>query len=291
MSERGYLSERGYHSEKGYGSINYNFDAKEGYASEGEYLFSTSPRSHDYHVTRFARHAQRVTTRMKRRLVQGSFFMTLNMDHYIDGPLSPFIVPERWYMKILWALSIPAICVFHITIPDCRKPTWRSYYPLTILSCTVWVALLSYALVWIAVEIGYVWKVPDSVMGFAFLATGLSFSEIVSTYLQTQAGHGYKAVYSIYGSNVFNITINLGLVWLIKSAIHNPYELNNGSIIFVNLCQLIIVLTPLLLQFTRWRLNKILAVVYLFLYCCFTTIVVLLEYDIIGEFNPPVCLD
>lgn len=154
---------------------------------------------------------------------------------------------------------------------------------------TIWVAGLTYVLVWIAAEIGYAWKVPDAVMGFAFLAPGLAATEIVATFLATIAGHGTKAVYSIYGSNVFNITVNLGLVWLIASLVHNPYELNSGSIVYVNLSQLIIVFTPLLLQFTRWRLNRALGCIYLLLYCMFTAIVILLEYDIIGKINPPVC--
>jgi len=291
-SDGGYLSERGYYSERGYGSINpaYLSDAKEGYASEGDCLVNTPRESYsNRHVTKFAQHTQRMTNRMKRRLVQGSYYITLDMDNYIDGPLSPFIIPDKWYFKILWACSVPAVCMFYITIPDCRKPSWRKYYPLTLLTATIWVGGLTYVLVWIAAEIGYSWRVPDAVMGFAFLATGLSISEIVATFLATIAGHGTKAVYSIYGSNVFNITINLGLVWLIGSIVTNPYELSSGSIVYVNFCQLIIVLTPLFLQFTRWRLNRVLGVVYLFLYCLFTTIVILLEYDIIGEINPPVC--
>lgn len=269
----------------------YLSDTKEGYNSEGDYLGPNPPVGNysDRHVSRFAQHAQRVTHRMKKKLVQGSFYVTLDMDHYIDGPYSPFLIPEKWYFKILWACSIPAVCIFYITIPDCRKPEWRKYYPLTLITSACWVAVLTYVLVWIAAEIGYIWNVPDAVMGYGFLATGLSISDIVATYLATKAGFGTKAVYSIYGSNVFNITISLGLVWLIGAIVSDPYKLNSGSIVYVNLCQLIIVLTPLLLQFTRWRLNRVLALVYLFLYCCFTTIVVLLEYDIIGNFNPPVC--
>jgi len=294
LSERGYHSERGYNSERGYGSFyppGYLSDTREGYASEGDYITASPREGRDYHVNKFARHTQNLVNRMKRKKIQGSYYITLDMDQYVDGPFSPFAVPETWYFKILWLLSIPAVCIFYVTIPDCRKPKWRSWYPMTLIISTLWVGMLTYVLVWIAVDIGYTFKVPDSVMGFAFLATGFSFSGIVNTYLQSQAGYGYSAVYSIYGSNVFNITINLGLVWFIRSLIDNPYYLNDGSIVYINLCQLIIVLTPLLLQFTRWRLNKALGAAYLFLYCCFTTIVVLLEYDIIGKFNPPVCRD
>ena len=151
LSEKGYLTEPVFSSERGYGSINpaYLSDKKEGYGSEGDYLGSSPPfgnYSHR-HVTKFAQHAQRVSHRMKKKLVQGSFYVTLDMDHYVDGPYSPFIIPSKWYFKILWAFSVPAVCIFHITIPDCRKPKWRTYYPLTLLTSAIWVAILTYVLV------------------------------------------------------------------------------------------------------------------------------------------------
>ena len=211
------------------------------------------------------------------------------MNHYINGPSSPFALPKKWYLKILWILSLPAILAFHFTIPDCRKPKRKKLYPLTLLLSSLWVGVLTFILLWMGVEIGYVLKLPDGVIGFTFLAIGLSFSKIVITYYQSKAGFGFKAVYSIYGSNVFNLGVNLGLVWLIATVFDNPYILHSGSIVYINLCQLIIVLTPLLLQFTRWRLNRILSVIYLILYACFTAIVVMMEYNIIGNFNKPLC--
>lgn len=280
-SEGGYLSERGYHGERNYGS----FSDNQGYLSEGDY--SRSPR--DQHVTRFAKHVQRVTPHIKRDKRRGSFYITLDMDQYFDGPESPFVVPDRWYFKILWVFSLPVVCIFYVTIPDCRKPKWRSWYPMTLLTSTIWVALLTYIVMWLTVVIGYTFNVPDPVMGFAFLAPGLSFSEIIATYLASKAGDGSKAVYSIYGSNVYNLTVNLGFVWLVIAITNPPHYLQDYSIVYVNLCQLIIVLTPLLLQFTRWRLNKVLALIYLFLYLVFTTVVVLIEYDIIGHVNLEVC--
>ena len=143
-SDGGYISERGYHSERGYGTMNPSYmmaDPKEGagYASEGDCLI----RKHQHpsidkdddpsdiysnrHVTKFARHTQRMTSRLKRRLVQGSYYITLDLDQYVDGPLSPFMVPAAWYFKVLWAFSVPAVCIFYITIPDCRKPKWRRW--------------------------------------------------------------------------------------------------------------------------------------------------------------------
>ena len=160
---------------------------------------------------------------------------------------------------------------------------------MTLLTSTIWVGLLTYIVMWLTVVIGYTFNVPDSVMGFAFLAPGLSFSEIIATNLASKAGDGSKAVYSIYGSNVYNLTVNLGFVWLVIAITNPPHYLQDYSIVYVNLCQLIIVLTPLLLQFTRWRLNKVLALIYLFLYLVFTTVVVLIEYDIIGHVNLEVC--
>jgi len=248
---------------------------------------ASTPSTPNKTLSRYARHTQQVF--QSQHFIPGSYYLTLDMSHYINGPSSPFSLPDKWYLKMMWILSLPAILCFHFTIPDCRKPKWKKWYPVTLLMSLLWVVALTYVVLWMGVEISYVLKIPDAVIGFTFLATGLSFSKLVTTYYQSKAGYGFKAVYSIYGSNVFNLTVNLGLVWFIAAVVDNPYMLHSGTIVYINLCQLIIVLTPLLLQFTRWRLNKGLAVVYLFLYACFTAIVVLMEYNIIGNFSKPVC--
>ena len=259
-----------------------------GWLSDGDML-STSRSYGTMRIQRYTRQVARLHRNLKRKPNQGSFFVTLDLDNYMDGPRSPFTVPDKWYKIILWLVALPAICLFHITIPDCRKPKWKPWFPLTIFNSLLWVAFFSYCLMWIASVIGYTYKVPTSLMGFIFLSFGLSIVEIVGTYAASEAGIGFKAVYSIYGSNVFMLSINLGLVWLIKSFQSNPYILPGGEITYVNLCQLIIVLTPFLLQFTRWRLTKILAVVFLFLYGVFVSMIILFEYNIIGQFNPPIC--
>ena len=262
-------------------SNSYRFESTFGYGSCNDSLVARDVYSWERNSsqTNPQRDAKQTANTLNVIQPPGMYYVTIDMNHYLNGPSSPFVAPEKWHFKALWVCSLPAISVFYLTIPDCRKPNWKSWYPLTMLVSTCWVAVLTYLLLWITVELACSLNISNSTMGFTFLAIGLSFSKVVTTYLQSRAGYGYKAVYSIYGSNVFNLTVNLGLVWFIASVVRSPYVLDEPIVyVYINLCQLTIVLTPLLLQFTRWRLTTYLAVVYLVLYACFAITVILVEY-------------
>ena len=71
-----------------------------------------------------------------------------------EEPKSPFEVPKGCLQIFSWCLTLPALLLFYVTIPDCRKKAWARWYPLTFLLALVWIGGLTYLLVWMVTVIG-----------------------------------------------------------------------------------------------------------------------------------------
>ena len=51
----------------------------------------------------------------------------------------PLKLPTKRYKILKWILMYPVRLLMHITIPDCRKDVFHSYYMLTFVMSTIWV--------------------------------------------------------------------------------------------------------------------------------------------------------
>jgi len=50
---------------------------------------------------------------------------------------------------------LPATLVFIVTIPDCRRPgCWQKLWAVTFFMSVVWIAVLSYLMVWMVCLVG-----------------------------------------------------------------------------------------------------------------------------------------
>ncbi|CAB3257363.1 unnamed protein product [Arctia plantaginis] len=123
------------------------------------------------------------------------------------------------FTKTAWIVTWPIHLVFLFTIPDCEKPRFKSWFPLTFIMCIVWIGSLSYIVAWMITIIGDTLMIPDSVMGITFLAAGTSVPEAVSSVIVAKQGHGSMGISNSIGSNTFDILLCLGLPWLIKASL------------------------------------------------------------------------
>lgn len=195
---------------------------------------------------------------------------------------SPFTVPPGLFARVLWILALPVTCLFYVTIPDCRKERWEQWYLVSFFLSVMWIALLSYILVWMVSIIGFTLGIPNVIMGMTFLAAGSSGPDGASSLLVARQGNGDMAVSNSIGSNVFDILLCLGLPWLVKSSLQVSkgfIAVQNGGMIYV----LIILITtmlvvPLLTKINKWNLNKCLGVTLLICYLIFVAVSGVLTY-------------
>lgn len=206
---------------------------------------------------------------------------------------SPFTMPNGFVPGIRWIVALPIIVLFYFTIPDCRKARWKRFYILTFLLTVLWIAGLSYILVWMVSIIGYTFGIPDVIMGLTFLAAGSSVPDGISSLLVARQGDGDMAVSNTIGSNIFDILLCLGLPWLLKTTAvdYGSYvTVISGSIIYTSISLLgTVVATIFLIVLNSWKLDKCLGIFFMVLYMGFISVAILFELNIFGKFNFPEC--
>lgn len=72
---------------------------------------------------------------------------------------SPFQKPpnggcKHFSFQMTWILTWPIHLVFLFTIPDCEKPRYKKWFPLTFIMCIIWIGSLSYVVAWMITIIG-----------------------------------------------------------------------------------------------------------------------------------------
>lgn len=206
-------------------------------------------------------------------------------DEEDDDPPNPFHPPEGMKSRIFWAIMFPLSVLLFVTVPHCKRERFRKWYPLTFALCVVWIAVLSYIMVWMATVMGQTLGIPDPVMGVTILAAGTSVPDLLESLAVARRGQGDMAVSSSIGSNVFDLLMGLPLPWFIASAIvrQEPTAISSDGlpILVLNLF-LMVGFTIAMIVFENWQLTRRMSVVFALLYVIFATESVLLEYGYIN---------
>ena len=68
---------------------------------------------------------------------------------------SPLSMPHSPLRRGLWFVSLPLVVCFVFTIPDVRRGgCWRRLYMVTLCASVIWIAGLTYVLVWMVTVVG-----------------------------------------------------------------------------------------------------------------------------------------
>ena len=212
----------------------------------------------------------------------------------IDGKDdSPFSVPQGLISRTLWILMLPVICLFYVTIPDCRKSRWEKWFLVSFFMSVLWIAALCYVLVWMVLIIGFTLGIPDVIMGLTFLAAGSSVPDGISSLIVARQGDGDMAVSNTIGSNVFDILLCLGLPWLLKTTIVDLggyVNVVSGSMLYTSISLFgTVLVTILCVAVNKWYLNKCFGMIFLLLYVVFIAVATLFELNLFGDFSLPPC--
>ncbi|XP_068975154.1 sodium/potassium/calcium exchanger 4-like isoform X1 [Bombus flavifrons] len=205
--------------------------------------------------------------------------------------------PNSTCERIWWLITWPINFVLLITIPDCRRSTLKSWYPLTFIMCIIWIATTSYIVGWVITVIGDTFRIPDSIMGLTFLAAGMSVPEAVSSVIVANQGHGAMGISNSIGSNVFDVLLCLGLPWFLKAALFpktpgDHYVTINSQGLVYNSISLFSTLTVLYLSLLigKFKLTRSIGIVCLIMYVIFLVFASILELNMFFVVNLPICV-
>uniref|UniRef100_A0A8C5GA67 Sodium/calcium exchanger membrane region domain-containing protein n=1 Tax=Gouania willdenowi TaxID=441366 RepID=A0A8C5GA67_GOUWI len=209
-----------------------------------------------------------------------------------EGPFVPF---KCLINKLKWLIAWPLCLLLYFTIPNCSTPSWESWFMLSFVASTMWIASFSYIMVWMVTVIGFTLGIPDVIMGITFLAAGTSVPDCMASLIVARQGMGDMAVSNSIGSNVFDILVGLGLPWALKTLAINygsDIKLNSKGLIFsVGLLLASVFLTVLGVHLNKWTLDRRLGLGCLLLYSVFLCFSCLIEYNIFTFVNLPTCRD
>eukprot|EP00928_Gymnodinium_smaydae_P100548 TRINITY_DN988_c0_g2_i2.p1 TRINITY_DN988_c0_g2~~TRINITY_DN988_c0_g2_i2.p1 ORF type:complete len:556 (+),score=100.78 TRINITY_DN988_c0_g2_i2:67-1668(+) len=106
-------------------------------------------------------------------------------------------------------------------------------WPLCFLGAMCWLAVFSYAMLEIAVQINAnIPQLPTSFLGITVCAVGTSFPNAVASIIMAQQDKPAAAIANALGSNVQNVFLAMALPWVIYGATHGyqPIEQNAAGI-------------------------------------------------------------
>ncbi|XP_030637857.1 sodium/potassium/calcium exchanger 3-like [Chanos chanos] len=212
-----------------------------------------------------------------------------------EGPFVPFAVPAGVCSKLKWLGLWPLCFLLYFTVPNCAKPRWENWFMITFLTATLWIAGLSYIMVWMVTVIGYTLGIPDVIMGITFLAAGTSVPDCMASLIVARQGMGDMAISNSIGSNVFDILVGLGLPWVLQTlAIDygSTIHLNSRGLVFsVGLLLASVFFAVLGVHLNHWTLNRKLGSACLLLYAVFLCFSILIEFNVFTFVNLPMCQD
>ncbi|XP_019939260.2 sodium/potassium/calcium exchanger 3-like [Paralichthys olivaceus] len=211
------------------------------------------------------------------------------------GPLVPFKIPAGACNKLKWLTMWPLSLLLFLTVPNCAKRRWERWFMVSFFTATIWIAGLSYIMVWMVTVIGFTLGIPDVIMGITFLAAGTSVPDCMASVIVARQGLGDMAISNSIGSNVFDILVGLGLPWALQtlcidygSIIHLS---SRGLIFSVGLLLASVFFTVLGVHLNKWTLDWRLGLVCLVMYAIFLCFSILIEFNVFIFVNLPTCRD
>ena len=202
-------------------------------------------------------------------------------------PLPGSEAPEDAMGKAVAIFGFPLLFGMCMTVPHPGRKGWEKSWPGTFIMCIVWIALLSYFMVWWADLFGQVVGIPPTIMGLTLLAGGTSIPDAMSSIAVAKRGKGDMAVSSSLGSNVFDILIGLPLPWILYTGVVTlgketvPIYSSNLTILILTLF-IMVSLVITLVHWASWKLTVNLGWAMMFLYFVFLAQSLLLEYNVLS---------
>ncbi|RCN38515.1 K+-dependent Na+/Ca+ exchanger family protein [Ancylostoma caninum] len=204
--------------------------------------------------------------------------------------------PEAPLKRVIFVLLAPITFPLALTLPDVRKPSWRSWFIVTFVGSVLWIALFSYLMVWWANTIGETFAIPTEIMGLTILAAGTSIPDLITSVIVARKGLGDMAVSSSIGSNLFDICVGLPIPWMLyflvalfrmengafPTVLEEIYPvsvavISNGLICSVGMLFMMLVFLVFAIALSRWRMDKLFGLVMIISYLIFCVFSVFLE--------------
>lgn len=155
---------------------------------------------------------------------------------------------QRWIKRS----KQPCASIMSLMMPPDDK-----YFRVFIV-CIAWLTVFTFLIVDSSHRLGCVLEVPPVVFGLIFISAGASIPDAINSITASRRGYGDMATSNALGSTLINITIGLGLPWLIRCAYSKePIIIEAGPNLKISMYIYLasLLLYVLLAYFANWRLH------------------------------------
>lgn len=127
-------------------------------------------------------------------------------------------LPPGRFVYLLKAFAKPLVFLFDLTCPPCEEGAeWEAWYPLTFLVSFLWISFFSNVISscvqrWTAFTPAWA---QGSFFGLLTIAIGAEIPDTIQSVTMAKRGYGSMAVSNAIGSQIINISLGLGLSWLV----------------------------------------------------------------------------
>jgi len=227
-----------------------------------------------------------------------------------DEPVDFFLSFKRFKLLPFWSkvkliLVSPAHSFAFITILDFRRfEKYKNVMLFVTIALSLFlISLCSYILVWMVLITCDTLKISETILGFAILSAATSMDETICSIsicrreikrMQSESENKNStklnmALSNLIGSNIFDISIGIGLPYLFNSLLFTHgrhftkvYSTNITFMLFGLLTCLVLYL--LLLKAFNWKLTRSFGLLILFIWLVYTILVIILEMNLV-EFD------
>jgi len=157
------------------------------------------------------------------------------------------------------------------TITNVIIPNPEKNYIVAFVMSIVVIAVTSFFMVESAVDVATILGIPGAIVGLTILAMGTSVPDLISSIIVAKKGKADMAVSNAVGSNVFDIFIGLGFIYVLYFLVINPDATSvpidtNNLISGVLLLFGTVIALIILLMMQKWKLGRFSGLFLIFLY-------------------------
>ncbi|KAI6649702.1 hypothetical protein LOD99_6492 [Oopsacas minuta] len=204
---------------------------------------------------------------------------------------------KGWIMYVIrWIIYVPSLpfsVVFAYTIPNSHYH--REWYMVIggFIMSIIWIGILSFITVILVGRSGCILGINHFTMGLVIVASGTSIPDALSSLLVARDGYGDMAISNAIGSNIFDLDLGLGLPFLVGIILNGfqpiqlytwPEGIARSSIPLLPHPKfgfiLLLILFVIIIGFaaTKFKLRKILGIVFVGMYLLFVTYAMIQEF-------------
>nr|KAI8753626.1 sodium/potassium/calcium exchanger 6; mitochondrial-like [Biomphalaria glabrata] len=196
------------------------------------------------------------------------------------------VFPVYGLVMIISAVLFVAV---YVTSKRDHRPVYHTAFAyLGFIAAVIWIYSIANEIVNILQALGVVFDLSDAILGLTLLAWGNSIGDLIADTTMARQGYPRMGISACFGGPLFNLLLGLGIPFTIAC-------IKRGGVFYlkVNLEQMVLAAglgfslasSLVIVPFSKFKMSRPYGIYLLFLYATFLVVAVLIEVNVIHNFD------